>query len=118
EADIHTQQFTQQETVLLGGRSPAGRAAPESSQAGAPNAFSPRMHASIMFSQSDRVMAGSDLRDAQQLGDSAQQTMPPLTQSFMTQEYAYDSHHGAGLDDYIGGSQFTQDVQTQNFTQY
>ncbi|KAJ1856125.1 ATP-dependent RNA helicase [Coemansia sp. RSA 1822] len=118
EADIHSQQFTQQETVLLGGRSPAGRIAPESAQAAAPNAFSPRMHASIMFSQSDRVMAGNDLRDARQLGDSTQQAMQPLTQGFMTQEYAYDSHHGAGLDDFIGGSQFTQDVQTQNFTQY
>ncbi|KAJ2076989.1 ATP-dependent RNA helicase [Coemansia sp. RSA 988] len=109
DPDIHSQQFTQQETVLFGtsGSTLTARAEDVAAQAlhgGSGNTFNPRMHASIMFSRSDRVLGGeqSAIHRSAFVADSG----PPLSQSFLTQESLYDT------------SQFTQDALTQNFTQY
>ncbi|KAJ1830535.1 ATP-dependent RNA helicase [Coemansia sp. RSA 2711] len=98
-----SQQFTQQETVLLG-----RRAAPETAQPASTNTFTPRMHASIMFSQSDRVLAGGEPRDSRQPDNSSRFAAPPLTQSFLTQESIYDGYRGGDLDDLHDFTQFTQ----------
>ncbi|KAJ2793234.1 hypothetical protein H4R20_006604, partial [Coemansia guatemalensis] len=102
-------QFTQQETVLLGasGSGQAARTGDGAAQAlhgESSNAFNPRMHASIMFSRSDRVLGGET--SASSRSAFANDAGPPLSQNFLTQESIYDA------------SQFTQDAHTQNFTQY
>ncbi|KAJ2450819.1 ATP-dependent RNA helicase [Coemansia sp. RSA 2336] len=83
DAEMLTQPFTQQETVLFGSRS----AAPSQ-----PASFTPRMHASIMFSQSDRVLMSED----------------PVAQG--SEQFTQDVHTQS-LDIYSQGF-------TQGFTQY
>ncbi|KAJ1648795.1 hypothetical protein GGH95_005662 [Coemansia sp. RSA 1836] len=151
--DMHSQQFTQHDTVLMSptGSSAAARAArgaPATDEAagstGSVNSFNPRMHASIMFSKSDRVLIGSEQtgaanghrvpqRDAKGLplsgksvfGDGYAQA-PPFSQAYLTQESIHDSYWGSQADGLAGASQittdgasqFTQDYSSQHFTQY
>ncbi|KAJ2458384.1 ATP-dependent RNA helicase [Coemansia sp. RSA 2424] len=151
--DMHSQQFTQHDTVLMSptGSSAAARAArgaPATDEAagstGSVNSFNPRMHASIMFSKSDRVLIGSEQtgaanghrvpqRDAKGLplsgksvfGDGYVQA-PPFSQAYLTQESIHDSYWGSQVDGLAGASQittdgasqFTQDYSSQHFTQY
>ncbi|KAJ2043293.1 ATP-dependent RNA helicase [Coemansia sp. S16] len=156
--DLHSQQFTQHDTVMMsptGGSATArmarGVAATDdgaSSSTGSTNSFNPRMHASIMFSKSDRVLIGSEQpsapggppnghrapqRDAKAapptgravLGDGYGQA-PPFSQAYLTQESIHDGYWGsqaeglAGASQFTtdGASQFTQDYSSQHFTQY
>ncbi|KAJ2444493.1 hypothetical protein GGI03_007825, partial [Coemansia sp. RSA 2337] len=154
--DMHSQQFTQHDTVMM---SPTGSSATArmargvaatddgaSSSTGSTNSFNPRMHASIMFSKSDRVLIGSEQpsapggptnghrapqRDAKAapptgravLGDGYGQA-PPFSQAYLTQESIHDGYWGsqaeglAGASQFTtdGASQFTQDYSSQHFT--
>ncbi|PIA14905.1 ATP-dependent helicase NAM7 [Coemansia reversa NRRL 1564] len=109
DLDLHSQQFTQQETVLLGaaGSTQAARIGDGAGQAlheKGSNTFNPRMHASIMFSHSDRVLGGE--QSTNHRSAFSHDTGPALSQNFLTQESIYEA------------SQFTQDAHTQDFTQY
>ncbi|KAJ2867485.1 ATP-dependent RNA helicase [Coemansia aciculifera] len=155
--DMHSQQFTQHDTVMMsptGGSATArmarGVAATDdaASSTGSTNLFNPRMHASIMFSKSDRVLIGSEQssasggsanghrgpqRDAKAppssgralFGDGYAQA-PPFSQAYLTQESIHDGYWGnqadglAGASQFTadGASQFTQDYSSQHFTQY
>ncbi|KAJ2557537.1 ATP-dependent RNA helicase [Coemansia sp. RSA 1933] len=171
--DLQSQQpQTRQDTVLFGGSSGGGsasgtpltqrmsgtQASPPSASTiavadGQPpgdshyarpaNAFNPRMHASIMFSQSDRVFiantsnptaggpapadglsslrkrSGRDTRNTTPSGAQAPYVGNGHMQSqqFLTQESAmYGGISQFTMAD--GASQFTQEFSTQNFTQY
>ncbi|KAJ2161325.1 ATP-dependent RNA helicase [Coemansia sp. RSA 552] len=103
DLDLHSQQFTQQETVLLSGSRAPGSALGVSrlgqpsiagaSAASGANTFNPRMHASIMFSHSDRVLTARE---------------QPLSQGLFTQEPARNA------------SQFGHDAPApgQSYTSY
>ncbi|KAJ2765770.1 ATP-dependent RNA helicase, partial [Coemansia nantahalensis] len=81
---LQSQHFTQQETVLLG--SVDGAAHP---RLAANAAFHPRMHASIMFSQSDRVLAGSEsARPAAPLQPPPAHQTQQLPQGFFARDFA------------------------------
>ncbi|KAJ1848022.1 ATP-dependent RNA helicase, partial [Coemansia sp. RSA 2703] len=73
--DMQTQNFTQQDTVVL-----AGVRGDSETSADLRNRFNPRMHASIMFSQSDRVMNGHTL-PVSATGPSAVTQSDPTTAS-------------------------------------
>ncbi|KAJ2024287.1 hypothetical protein IWW57_003795 [Coemansia sp. S610] len=147
--DLQSQQFSQLDTVMM---SPTGSSATArmargvgatddvASSTGSANSFNPRMHASIMFSKSDRVLIGSEQtnvsggsanghrvpqRDAKAppsnsralFGDGYAQA-PPFSQAYLTQESIHDGYWGSQADGLAGASQFTQDYSSQHFTQY
>ncbi|KAJ1662207.1 ATP-dependent RNA helicase [Coemansia sp. RSA 1813] len=173
--DLQSQHLTQHDTVLLGGSSGSrsGNGAPytqsiSETQTSSPstsatavadgqasgdaqygkigNTFNPRMHASIMFSQSDRVFianasnsstggstaASENMNSLRNISARAGKGPAPLnarmpyvsgnsshmqSQQFLTQESAmYDGISQFTMAD--GASQFTQEFSTQNFTQY
>ncbi|KAJ2711106.1 ATP-dependent RNA helicase, partial [Coemansia spiralis] len=94
DVGLQSQNFTQQETVLLGAAAADSAARPHLA---AGSAFHPRMHASIMFSQSDRVLAGAE--SARSLTAHQNQQLP---HGFFAQDYAPSA----------------PDAPAHNFTQY
>ncbi|KAJ2735917.1 ATP-dependent RNA helicase [Coemansia sp. BCRC 34962] len=148
--DLQSQQFSQLDTVMM---SPTGSSATArmargvaatddvASNIGSANSFNPRMHASIMFSKSDRVLIGSEQpnvpggfanghralpRDAKAppssngralFGDGYAQA-PPFSQAYLTQESIHDGYWGSQAGGLAGTSQLTQDYSSQHFTQY
>ncbi|KAJ2782592.1 ATP-dependent RNA helicase [Coemansia interrupta] len=145
--DMQTQNFTQQDTVVL-----AGARGDSELSADLRNRFNPRMHASIMFSQSDRVMNGQPQPAA---GSGASAMSPPVSTSAsttylgarrapsaaqpslslsrdamplpagdytMTQPFTQgfltqESMYGGAMDGIAGGTQLTQDFGSSEFTQ-
>ncbi|KAJ1799779.1 ATP-dependent RNA helicase [Coemansia sp. RSA 2399] len=174
--DLQSQQLTQQDTVVFGGPPGSGSGhgalyaqAMSGTQASSPstsatvvsdgqalndarygkaaNTFNPRMHASIMFSQSDRVFIANGSSSTSTGGPTPAESLSSLrkgpgrdgksaappgaqapyasrgsnssiqSQQFLTQEPAM---YG-GISQFTmadGASQFTQEFSTQNFTQY
>ncbi|KAJ1937166.1 hypothetical protein EC988_007972 [Linderina pennispora] len=108
---------SQPDTVVLG-----QNGSEESKPADDPkNTFNPKLHASIMFSQSDRVQLGSD---EQGTGANApKDTRQTLASSQFNTAYMGNSSQASQAyltqDPSFGSSQFTQEFMgSQNFTQY
>ncbi|KAJ1996502.1 hypothetical protein H4R26_006175, partial [Coemansia thaxteri] len=156
-----SQQFTQHDTVLMSpsSGSVAARAARPAAAANDPasgstlaaataarNTFNPRMHASIMFSKSDRVLISNEQADdyvpsapaglanarrshfagGRSAFEDGYLQHASLSRAFLTQESIYDSYQDGRIDGLAGASQFTvdgasqftQDYSSQHFTQY
>ncbi|KAJ2466635.1 ATP-dependent RNA helicase [Coemansia sp. RSA 2322] len=159
--DLQSQQFTQHDTVLMSpsSGSVAARAARPAAAANDPasgstlaaataarNTFNPRMHASIMFSKSDRVLISNEQADdyvpsapaglanarrshfagGRSAFEDGYLQHASLSRAFLTQESIYDSYQDGRIDGLAGASQFTvdgasqftQDYSSQHFTQY
>ncbi|KAJ2777959.1 ATP-dependent RNA helicase [Coemansia javaensis] len=107
DLDLQSQNFTQHDTVLLGGTAARGAAARDGSALpdNSNTTFHPRMHASIMFSQSDQILVGGE--------------QPGLSRGFFAQEPALDPYRRGQFDGAFGSvPQAGQSTQPHNFTQY
>ncbi|KAJ1734476.1 ATP-dependent RNA helicase [Coemansia biformis] len=139
DIDLQSQHFTQQETVLLGApgihgatAARAGGPAAADRLLGADNvdharpvsdsAFHPRMHASIMFSQSDRLLAGGEYSAGLPSLFAPSAGLPPpqqLPQGFFTHAYAPSAYQGEQPGGAPGDHpQLAPGTHGQNYTQY